>query len=140
MKRKTAASGRRMAAWFCLALATVTTGCGQGGPGRYDISGEVTFRGKPVPSGRILFAPDGVQANTGPGSVAEIHNGHYRTRRNLGAVGGPHLVTIYGTDGTPATEDRDNAMFPEYRTTVEMPAGSAMFDFAVPEQGDGKTY
>ncbi len=114
-------------------LATVlVAGCGRDGRGRHELSGRVTYKGKPVPGGRILFAPDGAQANTGPGSVAEIHNGHYRTRRGLGAVGGPHLVTVYGTDGTPATEDRDNALFPEYRTTVEMPAGSATFDFAVP--------
>jgi len=116
----------------CLALTAAAVGCSRGGPDRYEISGQVTYQGQPVPGGRILFAPDGSVANSGPGAVAEIENGHYRTRRGLGAVDGPHVVTIYGTDGTAATEDRDNALFPEYRTTVELPAGSAQFDFDVP--------
>lgn len=92
----------------------------------------MTHKGQPVPGGRILFTPDGSQANTGPGSVAEIQYGRYRTRRGLGAVDGPHVVTIYGTDGTPATEDRDNALFPEYHTTVDLPPGNAKFNFDVP--------
>ena len=127
----------RAAAAALLTLAVLATGCDRGGPGRYEISGEVTHKGQPVPGGRILFAPDGAQSNTGPGSVAEIHNGRYRTRRGLGAVDGPHLVTIYGTDGTVATEERDNALFPEYQTTVDLPAGNARFDFDVPERRGG---
>ena len=123
-----------------LAATVLVAGCGRDGQGRHELSGRVTYKGQPVPGGRILFVPDGSQANTGPGSVADIQDGRYRTRRGLGAVGGPHHVVIYGTDGTAATEDRDNALFPTYRIAVELSPDSQRLDFAVPEQGDGKEY
>ncbi len=132
MHTTTIGSSSRAAAVALLSLMVLGSGCNQAGPGRYEISGEVTHKGQPVPGGRILFTPDDSQANTGPGSVAEIQDGRYRTRRGLGAVDGPHVVTIYGTDGTPATEDRDNALFPEYRTTVNLPSGNAEFNFDIP--------
>jgi hypothetical protein len=45
----------------------------------------VTYDGKPVPGGRILFTPD--RGNPGPASVAEITDGKYRTRSEKGVIG-----------------------------------------------------
>ena len=117
-----------------LAVAVVPlAGCGDpAGPARYEVSGEVTYEGRPVPGGRILFTPDASRGNGGPGSVAEIENGRYRTRPSKGFVGGPCVATIYGTDGTVATEQRDNSLFSPYRVELELPRADCRHDFEVP--------
>ena len=38
------------------------------GPARYDLKGSITYAGKPVPAGYILFAPDKSKGNDGPGA------------------------------------------------------------------------
>jgi len=126
---------RILGATLLTAAALALGACGGGGPARYDLSGDVTYQGRPVPGGRLFFEPDPEQANQGPGSVAEIHDGFYRTRPGRGHVGGPHVVTIFGTDGTVATEDHDNSLFRPYRTTVELPMQDAAMNFDVPDVG-----
>jgi len=123
-------------AWFVALFAMLLiggslVGCG-GESDRYEVSGTVTFHGRPVPGGRILFVPDRGKGNAGTGSVAEIHEGKYRTRTGKGSVGGPHQVTIYGDDGTMPTETTSNALFPPYRATVELPHAEAHHNFAIP--------
>ena len=66
---------------FPAIIAAVLIGCGKSGPERYEVSGAVTYHGRPVRGGRILFTPDTTQGNNGPGSVAEISNGMYYTRQ-----------------------------------------------------------
>jgi hypothetical protein len=39
----------------CLAAALVLTGCGGGRPGTASVTGTVTFKGKPVTAGTVLF-------------------------------------------------------------------------------------
>jgi len=107
-------------------------GCGSDGPPRFTVSGRVTYDGQPVPGGRILFAPDTDRGNAGPGSVAEIVDGRYRTRSDKGFVGGPCKVTIYGTDGTVATEEHDNTLFDSYTQEIDLPREDCEFDFHVP--------
>ena len=107
-------------------------GCGSDGPPRYDLSGAATYQGKPIPGGRIMLQPDAKQGNQGPGSVADITDGRYRTRRGKGTVGGPHIVTVFGTDGTVPTEEDDKSLFPPYRTKVDLPKEDATLDFDVP--------
>ncbi len=118
------------------AAVLITAGCGREGPPRFEISGTVNYDGKPVPGGRILFAPDTDQQNTGPGSVAEIVDGRFRTRTKKGYSGGPCVVTIYGTDGTVATEEHDNALFEPYETRIDLPEEHCEFEFDVPVRSD----
>ncbi len=115
------------------AVAAMTAGCGQNaGERRYDLSGRVTYRGQPVPGGRILFSPDASQGADGPATVADIAGGRYRTRRGRGAVAGPYIVTIHGTDETMATETHDNTLFPPYETRVYIDRANTSHDFEVP--------
>src|SRR5262245_10803606 len=82
----------------------VLAGCG--GERTYELSGSVTFKGKPVPTGQIMLEPDASAGNKGPAAFAKIKDGHYDTRilEGRGTVGGPHIVQIQGRDGVPRGE------------------------------------
>jgi hypothetical protein len=76
-------------------LGMVFTGC-SGGPRLGKVSGKVTFNGKPVPTGTIMFYPD-----SGPAAVGAIGpDGTYTLttiKSGDGAVVGSHRVTIQAT-------------------------------------------
>jgi hypothetical protein len=88
-------SNERTPCW-ALALAVVlAAGCGGGGrEGVVPVSGRVTYDGKPVPEGRILFYPvDGRRMAIG--SIDE--RGHYALTTfddRDGAYPGKHIVVI----------------------------------------------
>lgn len=112
------------------------------GPPRHTVQGRVTFRGEPVPVGRISFEPDTAAGIDGPPGVAEIVNGRYETDRRFGAITGRHVVRIEGYEAPgPEPLGPDDALKPlfrEYQTTVELPAEPSTQDFDVPEQRSGK--
>ncbi len=116
--------------WTPLALATIglcvgLAGCGDGGDStkRFDVSGAVTFDGKPVPSGTILFEPD--SGNRGPAGFAQIRDGKYDTSvGGKGTVGGPHVARLSGADKT--------ALFSDYVVKVDLPQQQSTKDFEVP--------
>ncbi len=115
-------------------VGLAASGCGgSSGPARYRVSGKVTFKGQPVPAGRITFEPDAAKNNSGPAGYAEIKDGRYQTPADKGTVGGPHQVRIVGFDGRPVGESPDGTpLFPEYRTTANLPKGEGTQDFDVP--------
>lgn len=120
-----------------MAVASVLflSGCGgPSGPERYHVSGTVTFDGKPVPAGSVLFEPDKSKGNSGPAAGVKIKGGKYDTRIDgKGMVGGPHLVKIIGTDGVAPSEDfPEGTVLFEYATTADLPKDEATQDFDVP--------
>jgi hypothetical protein len=57
----------------------------------------------------------------------------------MGAVSGPHIVRISGFDGIASGEMVEGKeLFPEYTTTVELPAKAATIDFEVPRTAAAK--
>jgi hypothetical protein len=115
----------------------VAAGCGRG-ERLYHLSGKVTFAGKPVPKGTIVFEPDTSRGNQGSAAFAQIIDGRYDTRsgEGKGTVGGPHLVRILGLDGIPRGElVNGSPLFPEYTTTADLPRADATLDFDVPRGG-----
>ena len=82
-------------------LAMLLTGCG-GGPRLGKVSGRVTFNGKPVPTGTIMFYPD-----AGPAAVGAIGpDGAYSLttiKQGDGAVVGSHRVSIQATTVGPGS-------------------------------------
>jgi hypothetical protein len=82
-------------------LAMVLTGC-SGGPRLGKVSGKVTFKGKPVPTGTIMFYPD-----AGPAAVGAIGPDGTYTLTTIkpgdGAVVGSHRVTIQATTVGPGS-------------------------------------
>jgi len=84
---------RRVAA---VVIAVVVAGCGPQGPARYRVQGSVSYEGRPVPLGRIVFEPDVLEGNRGPQGFAVIENGFFDTavKQGRGTAGGPMVVTI----------------------------------------------
>jgi hypothetical protein len=132
-------SGWLTAAFLLGAMAAA--GCGQpaSGPSRHQISGRVSFAGQPVPRGRIEFEPDATRGNRGPAGVARIVDGRYRTERRFGAVAGPLIVRISGSDGVARslpgegwTDPDGTPLFTDHVDAIDLRAGTTTFDFAVP--------
>ena len=125
-----------------LALA----GCGgSSGPTRFDLTGTVSYDGKPVPAGFIVFQPDAAAGNSGPGAQADIHDGKYHTLPGQGTIGGPHVVSISGYDGKafeiarrphgePIMNPNGKPLFPTAAIKVNVPKQAASYDFVVPKQ------
>ena len=129
---------RTLVALIMLFAVCGSSGCGKQGPSRYELSGKVAFRGQPVPKGYMLFAPDREKGNNGPGAKAGIFNGSYAMMPGLGMVGGPHIVTIVGTDGIPFDQGEGvmnpmgKPLFAEYKAVVDLPKQSGTYDIEVP--------
>lgn len=118
-------------------LTVFVAGCGERPPTLYHVSGSVTFNGKPVPAGSVLFEPDTTKGNTGPAGFAKIKDGKYDTRDGgRGTIGGPHIVRITGLDGIPAEElPEGTPLFPEYTKAIDLPKQNSTQDFDVPATG-----
>ncbi len=125
--------------WIALGILAwaVLGGCGRG-EHRFELSGTVTYEGRPVPAGYIVFNPDAAAGNTGPGSTADIRDGRYATPPGRGTIGGPHTLSIFGFDGNPYTIEggMPNPMGKPLFITdlrVDLPKQKASHDFALPE-------
>jgi hypothetical protein len=121
-------------------LCCLAVGCGGGGQAH--VSGKVTFQGKPVPAGKIYFAPDGSKGNSGPTGYADIKDGNYDTSSTGGraATPGPVVITVEGTDPSAAPGKADPSgevtvklLFAGYELKAELPSSSSTKDIEVPE-------
>jgi hypothetical protein len=94
-------------------LLVCLTGCGGGGPKTVPVRGTVTYKGKPVPNGTVLFVPV-----AGPHATGEIGpDGSYvltTVRPGDGAVPGTYKVVIV------ALQDMTGRL-PEERTPLPPP-------------------
>jgi hypothetical protein len=126
--------------WMLLAVAALLTAAGCGGtegPPRYDLEGSVQYDGQPVPAGEVFLQPDAAGGNAGPGSLALIENGRYRTERGKGIVGGPYVVRILGFDGVPAGDSTvGSSLFPQYEAQVDFPKEATTHDFIISRATD----
>jgi hypothetical protein len=121
-----------------VAALVALVGCSNNG--RHDLSGTITFNGQPVPLGEIRFEPDMSRGADGPGVLLPIENGVFRTTPSMGVVAGPHKVFIRGFDGKGAPAKQSgpapyvgSPLFPEYTTTVDLPARSHVLNIDVPK-------
>jgi hypothetical protein len=77
-----------------VALALLLVGSGCNNSGLVEVSGRLTYHGKPVPSTRVTFQPDdGSRRSTG----VTDDDGNFRLRfssQQTGAKLGPHTVTL----------------------------------------------
>jgi hypothetical protein len=123
-----------------LATTLFLTGCSEG-PRLYDLSGAVTYRGQPIPAGRIDFIPDLRKGHDGTEGFAFIKDGRYDTRGGgRGITGGPYVARVHGCDGRPVREKPfGNELFEEYEVAVELPPRNGMKDFDVPVAMKAKT-
>jgi hypothetical protein len=113
-------------------------GCAEGPSEHLHISGTVTYKGVPIPYGKIEFMPDTRQLNQVPVGYAVIMNGTFDTRKDGSAVtSGPQLVRIYGFEAeggkVPVLEERV-PLFDVYESHAEIKADQLEYSFAVPER------
>jgi hypothetical protein len=111
----------------CLAL-----GCG--GAKTYRVSGKVTFKGNPIPVGKIVFTPDKSKGGTGPAGYAVIKDGNYDTSAagGSGVVGGPMIISIQAAESEGDIDKPAKALFPQYQTTADLPKSDSTKDIDVP--------
>ncbi len=134
----------RFAAILCSTLF-LFSGCGgnsDSGPDRFDISGTVTFKGKPVHRGTIVFSPDQSKGNAGPQGAAEIKEGKFDTSvKGKGLVGGHHIITINGFDqvdenakpkmSSDGMMTPQKPLFPTYTIQKDLPKENSTLDIDV---------
>jgi hypothetical protein len=124
------------ARWPIVTAALLTACAGCSGDNRVDLMGTISFRGAPVPKGRIDFMPDVRKNNDGPSGYATIEQGRFDTTQSgRGAIAGPHVVRIQGFDGIPtAIEGGENgrSLFDPHETKVEISRSKTQYDFLVP--------
>ncbi|WP_437230938.1 hypothetical protein SH661x_002223 [Planctomicrobium sp. SH661] len=120
-------------------LLLLLSGCAKvaEGPVRYQVSGQVTFDGQPVPHGSIIFDPDVQAGNSGPQGSAEIINGSYSTalHRGTGVVGGPMLITVTGMKNQNVLEGEDpGLLFKDFSLKQDIPKEKFVLDVLVPRE------
>ena len=117
-----------------LAASALAAGCGASSSGPYHLAGKVTYKGQPLPAGRIFFLPNTAKGNTGQGGYAEIKDGAYDTRNKGGATpGGPLVVRIDGFDGQSTTSNPvGQPLFLTYEVDFDAPCADSTRDFDVP--------
>jgi hypothetical protein len=105
------------------AVLLPTPACSTKAPSRFDLSGTVTFKGRPVPAGVVAINPDLSKGNDGPQGLAEIRGGRFDTRTLAkGAPSGPVILIIDGFDGVPLPESPyGKPLFAGYKLRVELP-------------------
>jgi len=118
--------------FFSLALAS---GCGQvanDGPDRFHVSGSVTFDGRPVPRGTIVFEPDAAAGNQGPQGYATIQDGKFDTKNEgKGVVAGQHKVRLDGQESS-GTGESVKVLFENYQQSTDLSRESPNLDYQVP--------
>src|SRR5689334_5180380 len=115
-------------------------GC-TGGEPIYNVSGTVTFDGKPLPKGLIFFDPDPTKGTAGGQGFANILNGKYNTaEEGVGVRGGAYQIRVNGFDGVEANEAPfGQALFAEYTGTAELPEKDSTFDLEIPRKPSADT-
>ncbi len=127
----------KVALCFAFVITFIAAGCGENvdkGPTRYKVSGTVTFEGKSVPFGTIMFTPDSAKGNKGPQGFAEIVDGKFDTTNGQGIVGGAHQIKITGVSekADPTAENPpDKSLFKPFKTTFDFPKEDSTKDFVV---------
>lgn len=128
-----------------LGLCLFVAGCGGGDDLKLtDLSGKVTFAGKPVAYGQIEFVPDTAKGHKGPAGEAEIVEGAYDTSRDgKGIVPGAHQIRITAYEEKPAPANPDETvastskppLFMKFVFNEELKDKSK--DFEIPESARG---
>lgn len=126
--------------WLCgwaALLAITLSGCGRSTENLVHVAGTVSFAGKPIPVGMIIFEPDSSKGNLGPQCHAEIKDGQFDTRlTGSGVAIGPQIVRITGGDGVnpEAFTPLGKLLFEEHTIKMEISAEQPAIKLEVPQQ------
>lgn len=131
--------------FLVLAPLLVLSGCGS--DGRLGVQGKVSFQGKPLPDGTILFVPEDSSAG-GSAAGSVIKDGMYSFKADQGLLPGKYKVQISSADsskmvkpdGPPGPESGKKVAMeriPEEfnvssKLVVEVASGKTSHDFEIP--------
>jgi hypothetical protein len=130
--------GRAMTACKLLGVAAfllLAAGCSSK-PQPTQLSGKVTFKGKPVPAGWISFTPDVAAGGLGGVIVFQIKDGAYDSaQENQPPLNpGTYQIRIAGFDGKKEPFfGQGKQIFNPIEDTYIVPAGTTTKDFVIPE-------
>ena len=115
----------------------VFSSCGKNNSQRVAVWGDVTWKGKPVPSGVVYFSPDTKKGNRGPQGFALIKAGHYDTRaaKSKGCVTGPLVAVVQGCtgEGISGTFPYGRPLFAPHELSLDVPAEGGELDLVIPD-------
>jgi len=118
-----------------LSFALIVTGCGGGTPPMSQLSGTVTFKGKPIPAGNVMFTPD-VSVAGGQIRMFMVKDGLYDSSKDPspGLKAGQYEVTIMGYDGKQITNFfQGKQIFNSVKEEMTVQQGASKKDFNVPD-------
>lgn len=122
--------------WAVLVLG-VLTGCGgSSDPNIGHVAGTVTFDGKPLPAGMIVFEPDPARGNHGQQGYADIADGKFDTRKaGKGVSAGAQIARITGGDGTDSGSFTPfgNLLFEEHTVRIDVSQNQTPLQLDVPK-------
>src|SRR5262245_32799719 len=117
-------------------LLAFLLGCGPSGPKLHEISGQVTYAGRPVKAGIIRFEPAGETMDPRTAPETFIRDGRYELPREKGVAGGSYKVYINAFDGIPGPESPHGT--PLFRSTyavkVDLPTEPTTKNIDIPSQ------
>lgn len=116
-------------------LLTMLLGCGAPeGPAKFDVSGNVTYQGKPVPTGTVTFYPNTEKGTSGPTAQAKIVDGKYDTRSEFSkpTIAGNLIIVVDGFEAPRPNEEVPTPLFKPFQMEFEMPAESKILNIDVP--------
>jgi hypothetical protein len=113
-------------------------GCGE--QKLQDVTGTVTYDGKPLPAGVVWFDPDPAHPDKPPQGFAYVKDGAFTTaEKGRGIRPGAYLVRVEGFDGKPGNElPLGKPLFTDFQEKRDMPAGGGPLTIAVPKKGKAK--
>jgi len=136
----------------CLLLLAVAAGCGESLPPTVSVEGKVTWQGKPLTDGTVMFHPVAIPEGSPrrPATCELGPDGTYRLstfRRQDGVVPGRYAVVIHSYTSQPTLENPDAPWIwriperygdPErsgFEVTIpDDAAGTLRFDFDLTEE------
>ena len=84
-------ANRQAAIWLSLLSVIFVLGCGKSSK-RVRVFGDVSYDGKPVAMGEIVFTPE--EGTIGPDAAGSIENGHYNIPVERGPYPGNYRVEV----------------------------------------------
>lgn len=120
----------------CLALVAAI-GCGESGPERFRVQGNVVHLKKPVSSGMVIFEPVASAGEQAPTVYLPISDGKYDSFGE-GPGKGSYRVTISGFDREGERKDSDGilitpSLFPDIHLEVDVPLPDGKLDIETAE-------
>jgi hypothetical protein len=117
-----------------IVFAALAALAGCGGDPLYDVTGTVTYDGKPLPAGVVWFDPDPTNTDA-PQGFAYVKDGQFDTAQNgRGVRGGAYVIRIEGFDGKPANElPLGRPLFTDFREKRDLPRQKAELQLTVPK-------